>query len=117
MQKKFEEALAIWKRTFPNDMQAINALDQGYLEGGYSKALQRLAEMLIDRSKIKFVTPWQIGTIYTRAGMKKEALEWLTKGYNVHDPNTPAIYVDPIFDYLRNEPDFKALIEKMNFPE
>jgi len=117
MQKKFEEALAIWKRTFPNDTEAINALDQGYLEGGYSKALQRLAEMLIDRSKIKFVTPWQIGTIYTRAGMKKEANEWLTMAYNVHDPNTPAIYVDPIFDYLRDEPDFKALIEKMNFPK
>ena len=116
MQKKFEEAFAIWKRTYTEDQEAIVTLHQGYLEGGYSKALQRLAELLIDRSKIKFVTPWRIGTIYTRAGMKKEALEWLTKAYNVHDPNTPAIYVDPIFDYLRDEPEFKVLIEKMNFP-
>jgi TolB-like protein/tetratricopeptide (TPR) repeat protein len=117
MQKKYEEAFSIWKRTYPNDPEAIEALDKGYQEGGYSKALQNLAEMLIERSKTIYVTPWQIGTIYTRAGMKKEAIEWLEKAYNVHDPNMPSIYVDPIFEYLRDEPAFMELVEKMNFPE
>jgi adenylate cyclase len=116
MQKKYEEAFTMWKRTYSNDPQAINALDQGYLEGGYNMALQKLAEMLIDRSRVTYVPSWWIGTIYTRASLKKEALKWLKKAYEAHDQNMPAIYVDPIFDYLREEPEFIDLVEKMNFP-
>ncbi|MBS0000445.1 MAG: hypothetical protein KFF73_15805 [Cyclobacteriaceae bacterium] len=117
MEKKYNEAYAMWKRTFSDDPQALHALDLGFQNGGYSGALQSLAEMLIERSKTIFITPWQIGTIYTRAGMKKEAIEWLEKAYHVHDPNMPAIYVDPIFEYLRDEPAFMELVEKMNFPD
>ena len=116
-QKKFEEAIAIWKRTYPGDAEAIEALENGYAEVGYSKALSQLADMLIERSRTSFVTPWQIGTIYTRAGKKKEALEWLEKAYEANDPNMPYINIDPIFDYLREEPAFQNIIEKMNFPQ
>jgi tetratricopeptide (TPR) repeat protein len=116
-QKKFDEAYSIWKRTYPDDPEAIEALETGYAEGGYSQALCQLAEMLIERSRNSFVTPWQIGTIYTRAGKKMEALEWLEKAYEAHDPNMPYINTDPIFDYLREEPAFQGLIEKMEFPD
>jgi len=115
-QKKHEKAIRIWKRTYPGDQEAVKTIDAGYLDGGYSMALRRLAEMLIERSRTSFVTPWQIGTIYTRAGMKDEALEWLEKAYEAHDPNMPYINIDPIFDYLREEPAFKNLIERMDFP-
>jgi len=33
-----------------------------------------------------------------------------------NDPNVPSIYADPIFDYLRDEVEFKELIERLNFP-
>jgi hypothetical protein len=73
--------------------------------------------MMIERSKTTYVTPWRIGTMYTRAGMGEEALEWLEKAYDKQDPNMPYINVDPIFDYLRDEPRFKALIEKLDLPD
>lgn len=115
-QKKYEKAIEMWKRTYLDDPEAIEALEKGYSEGGYSKALQNLAEMLIDRSQTTFVTPWQIGTIYARAGKKTATLDWLEKAYLAHDPNMPSINIDPIFDNLREESRFIALIEKMNFP-
>jgi hypothetical protein len=49
--------------------------------------------------------------------MGKEALDWLEKAYEEHDPNMPSIYVDPIFDYLRDDPRFKSIYSKMNFPD
>jgi tetratricopeptide (TPR) repeat protein len=114
----YEEALEIWKRSFAakGDQEAAEALARGYEEGGYSGALSSVAEMMIERSHTTYVTPWQIGTMYTRAGKKDEAIEWLEKAFEDRDGNLPYLSVDPIFDYLRDEPRFQDMIRKMNLP-
>lgn len=111
-----DKAITSWKKFFENDSEAFLALERGYNECGYSEALRSLAEMFVLRSKKSFVSPWRIATIYTRSGNNKEAIEWLNKAYLANDPNLPSIYADPIFDDLREEADFKELIERMNFP-
>jgi TolB-like protein/tRNA A-37 threonylcarbamoyl transferase component Bud32/Tfp pilus assembly protein PilF len=119
MKRMYPEALEIWKASYAakGDQEALGALDRGFAEGGYHGALQRVAETLAERSKTAFVTPWQIATLYTRAGMKNEALEWLEKAYQTHDPNMPYISVDPIFDDLRTDPRFQDLLRRMKFPQ
>ncbi len=114
----YEEALEIWKRSYAarGDREAEEALARGYAEAGYSGALSRVAEMLIARSRTTYVTSWQIGTLYTRAGKNDEALEWLEKAYEEHDGNMPSISVDPIFDGLRDNPRFQELLRRMNLP-
>jgi TolB-like protein len=113
----YEEAYNAWKRSFKKDSLSLNALVNGYEEGGYQLALQRVAEIKIDNLEIKHSPSWQIATLYTRAGKSKEALQWLEKAYQDHDANLPSISADPIFDYLRNEPEFKNLLLKMNLPD
>lgn len=113
----FDHALNMWLLSFETrgDYEAIEALNRGNSEGGYSVALQRVAELMIQRSKQgTYVTPWQIATLFTRAGMKNEALDWFEKAFDAHDPNMPYLKVDPIFDVLRGEPRFKILLEKMD---
>jgi serine/threonine protein kinase/tetratricopeptide (TPR) repeat protein len=116
----YEEALKIWKASYAakGDDEAVEALTLGYAEGGYSGALSRVAETFIKRSRTtsEYVTPWQIGTLYTRAGKVDEALEWLEKACDERDSNMPYIRVDPIFDILREDPRFQELIRRMNFP-
>lgn len=99
------------------DSICIAALEDGYREGGYQLALQKNAEALIEQSKTKYITPWQVATLYTRAGKNEEALHWLEKAYEEHDANMPYINADPIFDHLREHPRFKELVGKMEFPE
>ena len=113
--KMYDEALEAWRLSYEarGDREAIQALNQGRAEGGYSRALQNLAEMLIERSKTSYVTPWQVATLYTRAGMKEEALDWFEKAYEAHDPNMPYLSVDPIFDDLRDHPRFQAILKRM----
>jgi len=112
----YEEALEMWQRYYATrgDREAEEALSRGYAEAGYSGALSSVAEMLIERSRTTFVTPWRIGTLYTRAGKNEEALVWLEKAYEAHDPNMPYISVDPIFDGLRDDPRFQELLRRMN---
>ena len=116
MKHMYPEALEAWKASYAarGDQEAGEALARGFREGGYSMALQRAAEALVARSRTAYVPSWQIGTLYTRAGKKDEALEWLEKAYQAHDPNMPYISVDPIFDILRDEPRFKDLLRRMN---
>jgi TolB-like protein/Tfp pilus assembly protein PilF len=119
MKQMYPEALEIWKTSYAerNDREAEDALARGFEEAGYQGALQRVAEMLIARSRTTFVTPWQIGTLYTRAGKNKEALDWLEKAYQAHDPNSIYLSVDPIFDSLRNEPRYQELLRRIKLPQ
>ena len=117
MQKKYAEAIEIWKIDNRKDTLAVEVLESGYESGGYQGALKAFAEYSIQKSSTQYVTPWRILTIYTRAGMKEEALDYLEKAYEAHDPNMPSISTDPIFDYMRDDPRFIAIYDKMNFPE
>ncbi|MGA2533597.1 MAG: protein kinase [Candidatus Aminicenantales bacterium] len=116
MKHLYPEALDAWKASYAarGDQAAEEALALGFKEGGYPRALQRAAETLAARSRTAYVPAWQIGTLYTRAGMKDEALEWLKKAHQAHDPNMPYISVDPIFDILRDDPRFRDLLRQMN---
>ncbi len=116
MKKMYREALDIWKTSYAarGDKEAQDALARGFEAGGYPGALRSVAEMLVERSKKAYVTPWQIGTLYTRAGMTNEALDWLEKAYAAHDQNMPYLAVDPVFDGLRSEERFQGLLRRMN---
>ena len=70
-------------------------------------------ESKIEQSKTEYVSPWPIATLYTRAGMDDEALEWFEKALIAHDPNMPYLNIDPIFDHLRDNPRFQNLIKKI----
>ncbi|MGK7393568.1 MAG: helix-turn-helix domain-containing protein [Candidatus Cyclobacteriaceae bacterium M3_2C_046] len=106
------EALKIWKLSLREDTVAVKALDRGETSGGYSGALNSLAQLMIERSG----RPWQIATLFTRAGIKDEAIKWLEKAYEAHDSNMPYIGIDPIFDFLHHDERFQRLMEKMNLP-
>ena len=113
---EFEKALHYWKIEHRNDSIALSALDEGYGKGGYTEALKNMAELMVERSKHRFVTPWRICTLYARAGIQEETIEYLEKSYQAHDQNMPSIQLDGIFDFMRDDPRFQKIVDKMNFP-
>jgi len=114
----YEKALEVAKilYTVKGENMAAEVLTNGYEEGGYKLAMERVAEAFILKKDTTYVTPWQIATLYTRAEIKEEALDWLEKAYEEHDANMPYISTDPIFDNLRNDPRFQDLLRKMYLP-
>ena len=112
-----ELAMDMWRASNARDPDALVALDRGYSADGYHQALRSLAELLVARSDTMHVTPWQIGTLYTRAGDGDLALAHLERAFEERDPNIPYLTVDPIFDFLRTEPRFRALIRRLGLPE
>jgi TolB-like protein/class 3 adenylate cyclase len=54
--------------------------------------------------------------IYYSLGETANAMESLNKSYAAKDFWLATLRVDPIFDPMRNEPEFQKLMKKMNFP-
>jgi len=95
----------------------LEALERGYKKGGYKIAMKDIAETMIALRETSYIPSWQICTLYTRAGMKEESLNWLELSYKEHDPNLPYITIDPLFDFVREEPRFKEILVKMDLPD
>jgi TolB-like protein/DNA-binding winged helix-turn-helix (wHTH) protein len=47
---------------------------------------------------------------------KKQALTWLEKAHAEHSPSLTGLKVDPIYDPLRGDARFQAILREMNFP-
>ena len=112
-----EEALAelkdfIWE----GDREVAEALDRGYAEGGYRRALTRAADTLAARSRTTYVNPIRIYGLYVRAGKNDRALDWLERAFEVRDPTMPYIGVGQISPNLRDHPRFQDLLRRMNRP-
>ena len=112
LMERHEEAIQAWRESYSSlgDAGALDALNRGYAESGYPTALEFVAELFIERLATEDAAPWQIGTLYTRAGRAEEALHYLELAYEEHDPNMPSLSVDPIFDFLEEEPRFLTML-------
>jgi TolB-like protein/Tfp pilus assembly protein PilF len=86
--------------------------------GNKAEALKILVELL-DRAKHEYVPLCRIAITYISLGEMDEALKYLEKAFKEQDVswNLLNIKVNPIFDSLRTEPRFTALLKKMNFAE
>lgn len=85
-------------------------------EGKRDEARAVLDELL-KLSGARFVPPSHIALIYNALGERDQALTWLEKGYEKHDPKMAFLKVEPKWNNLRSDARFKALMTKMAFPE
>jgi TolB-like protein/class 3 adenylate cyclase/Tfp pilus assembly protein PilF len=94
---------------------------QGYLgyayaiSGDCAKAEQALCE-LEDLAKRQYVSPTAFATIYLGLGEKQRCLDWLEKCYEQQDSACWYLKIDEIYDSIRDEPRFEALVTKIFAP-
>jgi len=91
------------------------ALDEGYARGGHAEAMKRGAEALVARLPEAYSMPSDIAAFFAMAGEKGKAIEWLERGFEVHDPALPYLEF-PCFDIVREDPRFQDLLRKMRLP-
>jgi len=119
MKGMYEEAFAEWKAMWNiplyGNRDIAEALERGYAEAGFTGAMRHVTEawtkVVYERGE-----PWYLALAYIMAGDKERALEWLEKGFELHDANM-AYLGFPGFDSLRSDPRFQDLVRRMQLPE
>ena len=112
---RFEESiaatdgLAYW--TDEDRRAARRAYEQGGPKGYWRWQLDRRAP-----GAPGFQTYGLAARFAAEAGENQLALDWLAKGYELHDGELAGISIDAAYDGLRDEPQFKALLRRMKFP-
>jgi len=112
----YEEALVAARRLFiaRGEHDVVEAMERGNVDGGYSEAMRLAAESLAARSNLAHAL--RIATLYTYAGEKERALEWLEKAYQERLQNMIYLRVSPKWDRLRDDPRFKDLLRRIGLP-
>ncbi len=61
-----------------------------------------------------YVSARDIGLVNAWLGNRTAALDWLDRAYEEHAAWMPYLNVDPVWDRVREEPRFQALVEKLD---
>jgi tetratricopeptide (TPR) repeat protein len=112
---KYKEAVEQLELSCGSDTELVNAIKEGYSEGGFKGACISYAKVAELRYKESYWLPFDIANQYVLAGEKDKAIYWLEQAYKDHDPNLPYLLY-PIWDSLRNDPRFQDICKKMNLP-
>ena len=87
-----------------------NAYQIGGLSSYFRKENQLRQRRLAEG---KYQSPLKIALNYAFAGDDSEALDWLERAVDEHTPWLPELKIDPMWDAVRSQPRFVALLRKI----
>ena len=94
----------------------VNAAETGYASGGKAgmlKSLLTLEEKLYSEGRF---SPYDLAGTLAQLGRKQDALAYLQAAFRVHDPKFLDLRIDCHLDELRDEPKFRALLQRLGSP-
>ena len=119
-QMKYTDAITAFQKLVTlsgGSSYALGYLGSAYgLSGQNNEALQILNQ-LNELSKERYVSPFYNSLIYTGLCDNDQAFEHLEKAFIEREGWLPFIKVLPVFDSIRSDPRYKALLKKAGFPE
>lgn len=117
-QGKYQQAIEMFEKArklcgdVPN---VLAALGQAYALAGRKSEARRLLAELTQLSANRYVPSTTFAIAHLGLGEMDKALEWLERGCDRHELPVTTINVHPVYDPLRNEPAFQALLRRIGF--
>jgi TolB-like protein/tetratricopeptide (TPR) repeat protein len=96
-----------------SDQYSLAMLGQAYARNGQMDEAQRVLARLRENAQSRYVAPYALAVVLTALGDKAHAIDELEHGYDEGGFYIALITVDPLFDDLRGDPRFDALVQKI----
>ena len=93
--------------------EMLGALGRAYAVSGKRDKAKKVLDELKERATRSYVPPYRIATVYNGLGEKDQAFEWLERAYEERSGSLVFLKVDPMFDNLRSDSRFTALLKKV----
>ncbi|MEK6324039.1 MAG: protein kinase [Acidobacteriota bacterium] len=114
----YKEAISEYQRSIPLSGDSPDepaSLGYAYALSGKRREAQQVIDELKERSKRRHISPAIIAFIYMGLGEKDQAFAWLDKAYEERDSILVLLKVEPMFDSLRSDSRFAALLRRAGF--
>ena len=115
----FAEAIAELEtavRLSEDSTLALAMLGHGLASAGREKDALQILEKLKKRSQNQYVPSYWIAVIYNGFKDKEQTMAWMWKAFEERSSWLVWSKVEPRFDWLREYPEFKSLMNAMRFP-
>jgi serine/threonine protein kinase/Tfp pilus assembly protein PilF len=114
----YPQALASATRYFSTHGKGHIAavLERGLQTSDYEGAMMNVATLLETSSQESYIPPVWIARLYAHGGETSRALEWLERAFRERDPVLVNLRASGDWVALRNEPHFRDLLQRMQFP-
>jgi len=117
---QLNEAIAEYRKAveLSDNPSSLAHLGQAYARAGQREEAQKILAQLSEEAKSRYVRPYSFAYIYLALGDKERAIDEMERAYREHDAAGAAwVKVDPMFDDLRGNPRFEALVQKVFAPK
>lgn len=106
----FQKAIDSTERT----SSLLGLLGHAYARSGKRAEALKILDELKQMEKEKYVSPYDLGVIYTGLGEKDQAIEQLNKAYEQRVGWVIMLKTEPMFDPLRSDARFAALVQRLD---
>ena len=120
MRGRYSEALQEFQIAFNlshGDPASRAGLCRAHALAGNKEEARKALDDLKALSKMQYVSPYFFAFAHIALGELNQALPYLQQAFKDRDYNIRALNVNPVFDPLRSDPRFQALLREMKFPE
>ncbi len=84
-----------------------------YARMGRTEEAQHVLNNLLERSKQGYVPPTIFAILYFALEEIDQGFDWLKRALEVHDPGLIWLGVHPLYDSVRSDPRFTAMLKKI----
>jgi serine/threonine protein kinase/tetratricopeptide (TPR) repeat protein len=108
------EAFETAHRLGPDVPMTLSSLAGGYALAGRRGDAVKILRELLHKSEKEYVPANSLAYIYAALEDLDNTFTWLEKAIDEHEGPVLSLKIDPTFDFLRSDPRYPALLEKLH---
>jgi tetratricopeptide (TPR) repeat protein len=111
----YEKALASMQKTtsLSPSLNFKASLGHTYAAAGKRREAQEVIDLLVEKSKEKYVPSYYFALIYAGLGEKDRAFDWLEKAVTERSTLLAYLQMDPRIAGLRSDPRFADIVRRI----
>jgi serine/threonine protein kinase/tetratricopeptide (TPR) repeat protein len=116
--KMYPEAVEEWQKalTLSGNSALASTLGEAYRVSGFQGFLRAWTDHN-SNNPLAAAPSYGTSRLFVLLGRKDEAVSWLRKGLADRSGGMVRLRADPVFDPIRSDPGFQAIVKEINFPE